>query len=57
MPHLTAGARSGLRNSPALASCTLGGQLAFIGLVLDVLKRYLHELKKKNKTKNQNISK
>lgn len=33
-----------LEEFTCLASCTLGGQLAFIGLVLDVLKRYLHEL-------------
>lgn len=31
MPHLTARARSGLSDSPALASCVFEGRLAFIG--------------------------
>lgn len=44
LPRLVARARPGLRNLPGLASCMLGGQLAFVGLFADGLKRILREL-------------
>lgn len=56
MPHLMARARSVLRNSPVLASCMFEGQLAFVGLFLDGLKRYLRELWKKKKHKQMKHS-
>lgn len=44
LPCLVARAHSDLRNLPGLASCMLEGQLAFIGLFVDGLKRNLYEL-------------